>query len=923
MTERIFFVNGQKYVAIDYSSLLRFAVPYNKISDLGVDMSGKTDDDTLIAVLTDFLRQKGERDNKSFMSVMQAYAERVVYLKEKGLSVKEPIRFSFFVREDAEGIQGADDAFKTYSLDNIYKHPLQVGYNWFKNGYEAPVEDQPIWKHVVETHELAHVLHGAYFNLELSWLCEGIAEMVPFYLMDMEKEEPIHHLAILNLEQQDMPTLAFVKDFSCFGLGRNKNQLSQDLKTYQSMYLWMMGCIKRVEKKYTRDDEHPTGDKFKAFSLILEKFGEIAQLSDFNEKMNRLAEFVSTIDDNVSSEDLLRGRKLQLEGQKVISQMIKDHYRKNNLQLNEKKQDKKRECLILAQNIQKAKHLDEMGNVGRLFKNIVPRYLQVAQNQMPFNKNEQQLWDYIENFRIKYDLTAYDSVCAISERFLRIEKYPANEVNTERKITGVSELFDADKENISEIWFSSPENMFEVNGKTFVVIDYSPKIRFAVPFEEIKGFGVDTAQKTKEKILAELTNVIQEKGRTDNQSFAHFIQKSAQQVVALKEHGLKIKEPLRFSFFLLPNVKGLKCASQNWNTHPLDENYPNALQVSCDWVKTGYETKADKKRERHLTSLIHELSHVLHGGYFFSELGWVGEGFAEMVPYYLMGKENEDVKHQTAIINLKEKEMVTLDFLADFGCFAFGKPSPEESVQDLKTYQSLYLWMIGYIKHVEKIHAKDDKFKATSLLLEKFSEVAGISDFNEKMNKLAAFISTPESKISADELVKGKMLQLEGKKHVLQMLEKDAQTSCLLVDKTKKTPDEKEACCRLAEGIQKCEKLSGLGKVGVWFQNIVPRYLRISQEQKPFTKEENQFCFYMERLSTTYGLTKYDTVSVIYEAFKQISTCKDEAKQQKYVADVLKVKSEKIKNWWYISNFLSCNKKLNSQHSLFCNENPR
>lgn len=236
----------------------------------------------------------------------------------------------------------------------------------------------------------------------------------------------------------------------------------------------------------------------------------------------------------------------------------------------------------------------------------------------------------------------------------------------------------------------------------------------------------------------------------------------AQNVAALP---INYKKPLKFCFVVLPEgpeyaqAVGLPVECGMCEVPiKLDENYPLSLAVDEPWFRNGFD-KIDLQSEIGLT---HELAHIIHGGYF-RNLAQVSEGFAELLPHYLMNFETKNLKHQQAIANFNETEMQTLDFVNQNGMFAREEINGRET-QQLKSYMSVYLWMLAYTKRLEKLYQKD-KFETTNLMLEKFEPIDQLQNWHDKSQALAELV-----KLSPNELMNGITLQKEGKQHIMEII---------------------------------------------------------------------------------------------------------------------------------------------------------
>ncbi len=236
---------------------------------------------------------------------------------------------------------------------------------------------------------------------------------------------------------------------------------------------------------------------------------------------------------------------------------------------------------------------------------------------------------------------------------------------------------------------------FQFKQYDFEVFDVSPQMRVAVR----PALG--------EKVKA---------GECDN-----FISHMGNLIESVSQIPLDYKMPFCASFLVFPEGKefgevlGLPIEQGMCEASvALDKNYPLALMVDENWFENGFgETMSFQQQ----AGLIHELGHIVHGAYF-RNMGCMGEGFAELLPHYLMGLENP--VHQQKVLALADENLQTLDFIHQNGMFALEAPDGANT-QELKSYMSVYLWMLGYIKRLEK-QGQGDKFTAANKMLQNFAE---------------------------------------------------------------------------------------------------------------------------------------------------------------------------------------------------------
>lgn len=259
-----------------------------------------------------------------------------------------------------------------------------------------------------------------------------------------------------------------------------------------------------------------------------------------------------------------------------------------------------------------------------------------------------------------------------------------------------------------------------------------------------------------------LRNNLLEQYKSDGvgENFVKTIDQLAKNIASLP---LDYKRPLKFSFLVLPTGKefgetvGLPIEKGMCGAPvELDENYPLSLCVDDDWFANGF-VNLDFESQ---VSLTHELAHIVHGGYF-RNLGQLREGFAELLPHYLMNFEEKNIQHQKAIMTLQEDEMQTMAFMNQNGMYACDSIDGRKA-QQRTSYISVYLWMLAYTKRLEKLH-HFNKFEATNFMLNNFSKIEG-QNWNEKIQVVADMIEMP-----VNEVMNTKKLQKEGQHYITRM----------------------------------------------------------------------------------------------------------------------------------------------------------
>ena len=117
-----------------------------------------------------------------------------------------------------------------------------------------------------EIHELSHIIQSQFSSKNQS-INEGLAETIPLYILDYEKEYEEHRNIIINLEKGKILSIQELinseKD-GTYGVGEAiKNKSCSFRYSYISSYLFIRGCIEKIKGKYSLD-------KYSALQKFLE-----------------------------------------------------------------------------------------------------------------------------------------------------------------------------------------------------------------------------------------------------------------------------------------------------------------------------------------------------------------------------------------------------------------------------------------------------------------------------------------------------------------------------------------------------------------------------------------------------------------------------------------------------------------------------
>jgi len=159
-------------------------------------------------------------------------------------------------------------------------------------------------------HELSHVVHGDWIHIFP--ICEGFAENVPFYVLDLVDEKQQERALTLKPEEMySVNTLIKRKMYIPDDREKDgKRTRVQYLKTYSSMYLWMRGYLEIVQQKYNLN-------KTEALNFVLKEFRKAAALPTLKKQENYIAELIGR-----KRKEVFDKNALQLIGQQSVQQAV-------------------------------------------------------------------------------------------------------------------------------------------------------------------------------------------------------------------------------------------------------------------------------------------------------------------------------------------------------------------------------------------------------------------------------------------------------------------------------------------------------------------------------------------------------------------------------------------------------------------------
>ncbi len=166
----------------------------------------------------------------------------------------------------------------------------------------AEKTDFSFYNTINSVHELTHLVASMFFSKD-RFISEGIAEAVPFYVLDMEEEYLEHKDIITSLEEKDILSVKELimecKNNEFGSKSVNYRQACSFRYSYISSYILCASIIDRIKDKYSINKKE-----------ALQKLFEFLRSSKCYQEF-LIYEIASFID--VDAKELLEGKKIQLE----------------------------------------------------------------------------------------------------------------------------------------------------------------------------------------------------------------------------------------------------------------------------------------------------------------------------------------------------------------------------------------------------------------------------------------------------------------------------------------------------------------------------------------------------------------------------------------------------------------------------------
>lgn len=199
-----------------------------------------------------------------------------------------------------------------------------------------------------------------------------------------------------------------------------------------------------------------------------------------------------------------------------------------------------------------------------------------------------------------------------------------------------------------------------------------------------------------------------------------------------------------------PTSRSTKGGGKIVNCYDLD-GFSSAYGVSSNIMIKQNETNIMEK-----VNGIHEISHMIHN-MFYSRDRYLCEGFAELLPLYILDYEQKFRQHRECILSLAEEDILTVQELLDLeekNEFAGYSLLPNASCSFDKAYVPSYLFVRGCINVIEEKY-NINKIEA----MNKFLEIIKVSMY---MHQFLVFDIATSLDVDMEDLLTGKFMQYKG-----------------------------------------------------------------------------------------------------------------------------------------------------------------
>ncbi len=253
-------------------------------------------------------------DNGDYKNALQIHIDYINAINKLGLKYPgnaNPVFYMYIVPDnnfiELLNFPFTDSAYggkpvKCFDIDGFHS-----AYGISQNLLDNQSSAEPISSRVNGIHELAHLVHGQFFNKDRI-LAEGFAETLPLYTMGLQNEFDEHAQVIKNMTADDIISpnelLAMGRDGTFGRITRIKNKSASFDWSYISSYLFVRGYIMKIAEKFELTPISAT-----------QKFLEIVRSSEYSNQF-LIFDLANAID--IPGSDLLKTKTIQLLAQKSI-----------------------------------------------------------------------------------------------------------------------------------------------------------------------------------------------------------------------------------------------------------------------------------------------------------------------------------------------------------------------------------------------------------------------------------------------------------------------------------------------------------------------------------------------------------------------------------------------------------------------------
>ena len=163
-----------------------------------------------------------------------------------------------------------------------------------------------------ELHELSHIIHSEFFSTNPT-ICEGFAETLPLYALDLEEKFESHRNAITGLNEKQIYSVQELLNSEKDGtFGKNSifpNYSCSFNLSYISSYLFVRSCVEEFLKKYNLSKEKS-----------IQYFLEFIKQSTYRDEW-LIFDIANAL--NFPQKELLNGKQMQLKLLKSLNKKTK------------------------------------------------------------------------------------------------------------------------------------------------------------------------------------------------------------------------------------------------------------------------------------------------------------------------------------------------------------------------------------------------------------------------------------------------------------------------------------------------------------------------------------------------------------------------------------------------------------------------